>query len=147
MDRLRHNTVLRAVKLLDAILLTIPFGLCWYGVYAGSLAEPYFQKGNWLVIALFLVLYITYGRIYEGFRITLSRISEMIVSQALSALIADGILYLVTWLLTRHLPPVLPMLGGLRGADAAGRSVVHTGPPVVLWPLRGSEDRGDLRHA
>ena len=94
MDRLRHNTVLRAVKLLDAILLTIPFGLCWYGVYAGSLAEPYFQKGNWLVIALFLVLYITYGRIYEGFRITLSRISEMIVSQALSALIADGILYL-----------------------------------------------------
>lgn len=111
MDRLRHNTVLRAVKLLDAILLTIPFGLCWYGVYAGSLAEPYFQKGNWLVIALFLVLYITYGRIYEGFRITLSRISEMIVSQALSALIADGILYLVTWLLTRHLPPVLPMLG------------------------------------
>ena len=111
MNRLRHNTMLRVVKLLDAVLLTIPFGVCWYLAYADNLAEPYFQKGNWLVIALFFGLYVTYGRIYEGFRITLSRISEMLMSQALSALIADGIMYLVTWLLTKHFPPVLPMLG------------------------------------
>lgn len=111
MNRLRHNTMLRVVKLLDAVLLTIPFGVCWYLAYADNLAEPYFQKGNWLVIALFFGLYVTYGRIYEGFRITLSRISEMLMSQALSALIADGVMYLVTWLLTKHFPPVLPMLG------------------------------------
>ena len=108
---MRHNTALRAVKLLDAVFLTIPFGVCWYLVYADGLSEPYFQKGNWLVIALFFVLYVTYGRIYEGFRLTLSRISEMLMSQALSALIADGIMYVVTWLLTKHFPPVLPMLG------------------------------------
>lgn len=111
MRTLKHNTVMRAVKLLDAVLLTIPFVLCWYLVYADNLAEPYFRKGNWLVIALFFVLYVTYGRIYEGFRITLSRISEMLMSQALAALIADGIMFLVTWLLTKHFPPVLPMLG------------------------------------
>ena len=111
MKTLKYNIAVRAVKLLDAVLLTIPFALCWYLVYADNLAEPYFQKGNWLVIALFMVLYITYGRIYEGFRITMSRISEMLMSQALSALIADGIMYLVTWLLTKHFPPVLPMLG------------------------------------
>ena len=113
MRTLKHNTVMRAVKLFDAVLLTIPFGLCWYLVYADNLAEPYFRKGNWLVIALFFVLYITYGRIYEGFRITLSRISEMLMSQALAALIADGIMYLVTWFLTKHFPPVLPMLAML----------------------------------
>ena len=111
MKTLKHNTVMRVVKLLDAALITIPFGLCWYLEYANNLAEPYFRKGNWLVIALFFVLYITYGRIYEGFRITLSRISEMLMSQALAALIADGIMFLVTWLLTKNFPPVLPMLG------------------------------------
>lgn len=111
MKTLKHNTVLRAVKLLDAVLLTIPFGICWYLAYADNLAEPYFRRGNWLVIALFFVLYITYGRIYEGFRIQLSRISELLMSQGLAALIADGIMFLVTWLLTKHFPSVLPMTG------------------------------------
>lgn len=110
MKTLKHSIAVRAVKLLNAVLVTIPFGICWYQVYAGNLAEPYYQKGNWLVIALFFVLYITYGRIYDAFRITLSRISEMFMSQALSVAIADGIIYVITWLLTKHFPPVLPIL-------------------------------------
>ncbi len=110
MKTLKHDIAVRAVKLLDAVLLTIPFGLCWYLVYAENLAEPYYRRGNWLVIALFFVIYITYGRIYDGFRLSMSRISEMVMSQALSALIADGIMFLITWLLTKHFPLVLPML-------------------------------------
>ena len=110
MENLRNNTILRIVKFLNALMVTLPFGLCWYLVYADKVAEPYYQKGNWLVIALFFVLYITYGRIYEGFRITLSRISEIFMSQGLSAVIADAIMILVTWLLTKHFPTIWPML-------------------------------------
>ena len=113
MENLRNNTILRIVKFLNALMVTLPFGLCWYLVYADKVAEPYYRKGNWLVIALFLVLYITYGRIYEAFRITLSRISEMFMAQGLSATIADGIMFLVTWLLTKHFPPIFPMVGVL----------------------------------
>ena len=113
MENLRNNTILRIVKLLNALMVTLPFGVCWYLFYAERVAEPYYQKGNWLVIALFLVLYITYGRIYEAFRITLSRISEMFMAQGLSATIADGIMFLVTWLLTKHFPPIFPMVGVL----------------------------------
>ena len=110
MENLRNNTILRIVKFLNALMVTLPFGVCWYLFYAERVAEPYYQKGNWLVIALFFVLYITYGRIYEGFRITLSRISEMFMSQGLSAVIADAIMFLVTWLLTKHFPTIWPML-------------------------------------
>lgn len=111
MKTLKDNVLVRAIKLLNVLLLTIPFGMCWYMVYADNLAEPYYRKGNWLVIALFVLSYITYGRIYEGFRITLSRISEMMMSQALAVLISDGIMVLLTWLLMKHFPPILPMVG------------------------------------
>lgn len=111
MDNLRRSTVLRLVKVLNAVLVTIPFGVCWYMAYAQNLAEPFFRKGNWLIIVLFFVLYITYGRIYEAFRVSLSRISELIGSQLLALLISDGIIYAITWLLMKTFPPVLPLLG------------------------------------
>ena len=110
MRSLRHNIAMRTVKLLDAVLLTIPFGACWYLAYAENLAEPYYRKGNWLVIALFFVIYVTYGRIYDGFRVSISRVSEMFISQTLALLITDGILLVVTWLLTKHFPPVWPLV-------------------------------------
>ena len=111
MKTLKNEIVVRAVKLIDAVLLTIPFGVCWYLFYANNLAEPYFRRGNWLIIAMFFVLYITYGRLYDGFRISLSRISEMFMSQVLAVLITDGIMFFITWLLTKHFPPILPMIG------------------------------------
>lgn len=110
MRSLRHNIAMRAVKLLNAVMLTIPFGVCWYLAYAENLAEPYYRKGNWLVIALFFVIYVTYGRIYDGLRVSISRVSEMFISQTLALLITDGILLVVTWLLTKHFPPVWPLV-------------------------------------
>lgn len=113
METLAQKTLLRIVKSLNVVLVTIPFALCWYWAYSDTVASPYYNKGNWVVIALFAILYITYGRIYDAFRITLSRISELIGSQLLSLIIADGIMYIVAWLLTKHFPVVLPIMGTL----------------------------------
>lgn len=113
METLAQKTLLRAVKLFNAILVTIPFGIAWYWFYSDTVAAPYYNKGNWVVIALFFILYITYGRVYEAFRITLSRISELIGSQLLALIISDTIMYAVTWLLTKHFPEVVPMFGVL----------------------------------
>ncbi len=98
------------VKLINVALITLPFAVAWYLCYADELASPYFAKGNWMVIALFAVVYVTYGRIYDGFQISLNRISEIVTSQSLAAILADGILFVVTWLLTKFFPAVPPML-------------------------------------
>lgn len=34
MTRFRHDLILRMIKLLDAVLVTIPFAMCWYLYYA-----------------------------------------------------------------------------------------------------------------
>lgn len=111
MSPLGHDLSLRFVKLIDAVLITTPFAICWLFYYAGHIASPYYSKGNSLVILLFLVLYATYGRVYDAFLVSINRISEMVYSQALAALVSDGISYIVIWLLSKHLPNPLPMLG------------------------------------
>lgn len=109
MGRIWYNTQLRIVKLINVMMVTLPFGLGWYLAYAENLASPYYERGNWVIIGVFAVLYVTYGRIYEGFRISLNRISEGVASQSLAAVISDGILFLIICLLMKRVPNVLPM--------------------------------------
>ena len=108
MDRLKHDILLRLVKSLNVILITLPFAVCWVNYYAPKTASRYYWKGNSLVIALFFILYLTYGRIYECFMISLNRISELIYSQCLAALISDAIMYVIAWLLIKSLPEIIP---------------------------------------
>ena len=70
-ENTRHKLWLRIIKLINALLITVPFALCWYHYYAERLFNPFYARGNRLVVALFLVLYILFGRIYSGFIISL----------------------------------------------------------------------------
>lgn len=101
---------LRVIKIMNIVLVTLPFALAWYGYYADRTAAPYHTKGNYLIVALFAILYLIYGKVYDAFLVSLSRISEMVYSQSLAALVSDGIMYIVTWLLTKHLPNVIPLI-------------------------------------
>ena len=152
MGDLYHNTMLRVVKGLDAVLLTLPFAVCWFVWYAPQTASPYYSRGNWLVVAIYLILYVLYGRVYEGFMVSIYRISEMVYSQALAAFVSNAILYLVIWLLTKGLPPVWPMLLAFAGqvvlaavwAYCAHRWYFASFPPrrtvVIYDERRGMED-------
>ncbi len=110
MKNWKHDLVLRLVKALDALLLTVPFAVCWYCYYAPRMVEPFYNKGNWLMIALFLLLYVAYGKVYDAFLVSLNSIANMIYSQTLAAVFSDFVMYIVTWLLTKHLPLPLPLL-------------------------------------
>ena len=110
MDKLKQNVKMRAVKCLAVVLETLPIVAVWYLWYADRIISPFYNKGNWVVIAVFVSVYFLCARVYEAFRIELSRISDLIYSQILAALIADGIFYMVTWLLSKYLPAVWPLL-------------------------------------
>lgn len=113
MTKFKHDLLLRIVKILDAALITIPFALCWYLYYAERVYSPFYSKGNILVVALFFVAYITFGRIYDAFRMSMQRVSEVIYAQFLAAGASDLLMYVVIWLLTKHLPNILPGVAAL----------------------------------
>ena len=109
--RTAHRTVVRLVKLIDVIMVTIPFVAAWYLYYSQRLySKEFFRKGNWLIIFLYLLIYYLLAHLYQGFTLHISTVSEIIYAQALGALITDGIMFIVTWLLIRHFPNVLVML-------------------------------------
>lgn len=110
MKMFKHDLALRVVKILDALMITLPFLACWYLWYADRIAAPYYARGNVLIVALFFILYIVIGRVYDGFWMSTQRISEIIYSQALAAAVCDAIMYLIIWLLSKNLPNVLPGL-------------------------------------
>ena len=115
MIRFKHDLILRIIKIMDAVLVTVPFALCWYLYYAKHIASPFYAKGDYLVVALFFVLFIIFGRVYDAFLMSMQRISEIVYAQFLSVAVSDFIMYIVIWLLSKHLPNILPGVAALIG--------------------------------
>lgn len=115
---LMHDIPLRLIKVLNIICLTIPFAGCWYGYYSGQMKDGFYNRGNLLMIALFMFVYFLFARIYNAFLISVNRISEMIYSQVLAALITDGISYLIIALLVKGFPNIIPGVMAIAGQIA-----------------------------
>lgn len=112
---MKHDVPLRLVKVLNIFCLTIPFACCWYGYYAGKIENTFSRHENLLMIGLFMVVYFLFARVYSAFLVSVNRISEMVYSQVLAALITDGISYLVIALLVRGFPNIIPGLMAFAG--------------------------------
>ena len=84
MESVAYRAVLRLVKLLNVALMTAMALVFWCNCYADGIWN---QTGT-LVGCIFCILYMTYGRIYESFLISLVRITEMVYSQALALLMS-----------------------------------------------------------
>jgi exopolysaccharide biosynthesis polyprenyl glycosylphosphotransferase len=109
METFTYRLILRLVKALNVVLMTIPLLLSWLLHYG-----PGTGLGGWtgaaLVVLVFMAQYTTYGRVYECFLISLVRISEMIYSQCLSLMVTDVLMYVIICLLRKELTSPWGML-------------------------------------
>lgn len=112
---LKQDIASVCARLSNIILITFPFALCWFGYYAKRIANPFYLRGSLLVVAMFAVLYVIFSRIYDAFELSFHQVSELICSQLLSLLFADGIMFLTLWLMMRRFPNIFPALAALAG--------------------------------
>ena len=110
MKNLKHEIDLKAVKTIDAILVTVPFAACWFLYYMPLIIKEENFISQYLIIVLFFLVYIMYGKVYDGFLVSYNRISEMIYSQVLAFLITDGLAYIIICLMAGHLMWLVPGL-------------------------------------
>ncbi len=142
---MKHDLLVRAVKIINVIAVTIPFFCCWTGFYAHVLypAEENFKESS-MVILLFMILYLVFSRIYDAFHLSLQRISELVYSQMLASFFADGIMFFILELLAHGKIQILPFLLCFLGQTAfsalwallAHRWYFRTFPPlrtVILY--------------
>ena len=104
-----NDLEVRFVKVLDLLLATISFATIWYGFYADKLHVRFAMRGHWLVIALFAFLFVLFGKVYDAFDFSRNRVQDMVFEHGLALLEADFVMYIVAFLLIRHVPLVWPM--------------------------------------
>lgn len=110
MDSKGIRTKLAFFRLLNIVLVTVVFAAGWELYYNNVITLSYQIKGNTAVELLFLTLYVVFTKVYDAFAVRVQRRMEQVISQTLSALFADGLMYIVICLLYEWFAPVWPLM-------------------------------------
>ncbi len=70
MEKIKHDVLLKLVKVLNLLLMTAAFSGCWYLYYGERVVSPFYRNGNYLVIALFMIIYCACCNVYEALLIS-----------------------------------------------------------------------------
>lgn len=106
----KHEIGLRFIKLINLLCMVAAFGVTWFFYYKYQMYIMFYFWGDVAIIAFFAVVYFYFGKTYDAFVISHYRIFDIIASQTLALLFSDGLLYVVTVLLCKHIPNPFPLL-------------------------------------
>ena len=135
---------------------TLLFAYIWYKFYAHKeVIGRRFDRGNQVVIGLYVLMIYFFYKIYGGFKVGYLRVFEVIYSQILSVCCVNFITYLQLcligrWRLGEHLTPMLAMTGIdliIVVIWVVGMRFVYTRlyPPRQMLMVYGEHNPGDLR--
>ena len=107
--RLRKSIML-FVKIMIVAAVTVGFIQVWITGYVESLFS---NKGNYVVILSFVLLFTVFSSLYGAFKIGIYRIHEIIYSFSLATVFTNAIMYLELSLIAREMVSIRPMLIGI----------------------------------
>ena len=105
-----RKSVMLFVKIMIIAAVTVGFIQVWITSYVESLFS---NKGNYVVIFSYVLLFITFSSLYGAFNIGIYRIHEIIYSFSLAVIFTNAIMYLELSLIARDLVDLGPMILGV----------------------------------
>lgn len=135
------------VKMVNIVLLMIPFLICWTLHYEPRTTTVGSKQVSVLVmITYFLICYYFEERL-DCFRVSILQIRDVIFGEVLATMITDIIMYILIWMLSIHLPNLIPGLITWGGQCVIGviwtyvmhKSYFSTHPPlrtIVIYDER-----------
>ena len=106
----KSRGILFFTKNLWVVVCTAIFLVIWFKFYEEQLYEPYYRRGNYAVTLVYAFILWRLSKLYGCFDIDLKRTSEILYSAIVSLITSAFLIYVVTWLLVRDLPSVIPLL-------------------------------------
>ncbi|MBE6879858.1 MAG: sugar transferase [Ruminococcaceae bacterium] len=107
----------RLALIVDALVLltweTSTFGIIWINFYNDRMQFAFFQKGNWLLFGLYLVILYVFSKVYKGLKIGSHKTGDIIVSQVLATFCTNVITYFQISLIARQMLSPVPLLFGM----------------------------------
>ncbi|MBE7056319.1 MAG: exopolysaccharide biosynthesis polyprenyl glycosylphosphotransferase [Ruminococcaceae bacterium] len=87
------------------------FAYMWFSYYNNKeIAWGFHTRGNWLLLAIYVILIIIISRVYNAFAVNLKKAGDVIYSQALSMACVNVITYFQISLLAREMLNVIPFV-------------------------------------
>lgn len=135
------------VKMVNIVLLMIPFVICWTLYYEPRTTTVGSKQVSVLVMIIFFLICYYFGQRLDCFRVSILQIRDVIFGEVLATMITDIIMYILIWMLSIHLPNLIPGLITWGGQCVIGviwayvmhQSYFSTHPPlrtIVIYDER-----------
>lgn len=99
-----------ATTIIITILHSSLFAFVWERFYSDIIVQPFYKKGNWLVVVVYVIILFVFSGIYNGYKVGTLRMSEIIYSQTLAIIISNVICYFEISLIGRKFLWVIPII-------------------------------------
>ncbi len=90
-------------------LYAVGFAWVWYTCYSDAILLPFYRRGNWVMILIYVILVLLFSRSFGGMKIGYLKKTDMLYSQLLSIVCVNFLTYLQISVVNRDFSAVLPM--------------------------------------
>lgn len=108
---MKKRVMLRCVKFLVLLCTVASFYICYRFYYDGVSGFIYGHHTDIFITAFYTVLFYTLSRVYRCYALGSTRVTELVYSLSLSALISAGIVYVLALVFWQRLLNPIPLLG------------------------------------
>ena len=111
-DREQYKHLLNYCANLITILVEgALFAYVWYSYYEPLLMVPFFRRGNWAVIGMYVLIIFFFTQVFGGYKIAYMRLMDIGLSHVLAIGCSAVIAYLQMCIITRDYMNLKPILG------------------------------------
>lgn len=89
---------------------TAAFAYVWYDYYRGLIFEPFWRKGNWVLIGIYGLIYAMFARLYGGLKVGYLKRIDVFYSLTLATICTNIVAYFQITLINRWFLAVGPMM-------------------------------------
>ena len=129
----QYKRILRfAAAMLVILSVTLAFFFIWIRFYNLRIVFPFYYKGHWVVMVMYVILLFIFFYIYGGLKFGYLKPTSVILSQLISVVCANVLMYLEISLLSAELEAVLPFIY----LTAADFIIIAFWSFVITWAFR-----------
>lgn len=104
------RTIVFLLAFLVIAAQTAVFGHTWYKYYRNLIFEPFWNKGNWVLIALYALILTMFSKMYGGLRVGYLKKMDIVYSLILAMICTNVVEYLQITLINRWFLSPAPLL-------------------------------------
>ena len=107
---LREKSILYLFKVIITLLITGSMFLVWFFCYNPNINLPFYAKGHYLMVLVFMVIYLVFTKVYGAFMVGTASVIDLIFSQIIAVGFTVGSSYAIFTLLSYKLVNPVPLI-------------------------------------